>query len=276
MVRRCFMAGLAALATTFGLYNVVLAESYPFYESVKKELEALKRLEKGNVRTVRVESGDTLYSIAQKYDTDVETIAVANDIDNPSVIRAGDRLRIPEEKGVFYRVQAGDTLDSISDAYGTPVNALLAANPFIGEDVKAGQELFIKEPERIPSKQTGVQLATRSRSGAASVQRQGFRYMGLFTLTAYTAGPESTGKRPGDPYYGVTASGSFVQPGVTVAADPRVIPMGSKVYIENVGVRIVQDTGGAIKGNRIDVYIPNLSQARQFGVKKGVKVYLVE
>lgn len=276
MVRRCLMAGLAALATTFGLYNVVLAESYPFYESVKKELEALKRLEKGNVRTVRVESGDTLYSIAQKYDTDVETIAVANDIDNPSVIRVGDQLRIPEEKGVFYRVQAGDTLDSISEAYGTPVNALLASNPFIGEDVESGQELFIKVPERIPSKNTGVQLASRSRSGVDRAQRQGFKYLGLFTLTAYTAGPESTGKRPGDPSYGVTASGSFVQPGVTVAADPRVIPMGSKVYIENVGVRVVQDTGGAIKGNRIDVYIPNLSEARRFGVKRAVKVYLVQ
>src|SRR5690606_5056518 len=100
----------------------------------------------------------------------------------------------------------------------------------------------------------------------SSGQTQGMRYLGLFTLTAYTAGPESTGKNPGHPAYGITASGAHVQSGVTIAADPRVIPMGSKVYIENVGTRVVQDTGGAIKGNRIDVYIPNLSQARQFGV----------
>lgn len=99
--------------------------------------------------------------------------------------------------------------------------------------------------------------------------------MGTFTLTAYTAGAESTGKSPGDPGYGITASGARVSDGVTIAVDPRVIPMGSRVYIEGIGYRIAQDTGGAIKGNRIDVYIESLNEARLFGVKRNVKVMLV-
>lgn len=99
--------------------------------------------------------------------------------------------------------------------------------------------------------------------------------MGDFTLTAYTAGPESTGKAPGHPAYGITATGAKAREGVTIAVDPKVIPIGSRVYIEGIGYRTAQDVGGAIKGNRIDVFMNDLSEARKFGVKKHVRVMLV-
>lgn len=97
-----------------------------------------------------------------------------------------------------------------------------------------------------------------------------------FTLTAFTNGPESTGKRPGDKGYGVTASGKRTREGRTIAADPRVLPLGTKVYIEGVGTRIVEDTGGAIKGQKIDVFIEDLGEALEFGKKRGVKVKIIE
>jgi 3D (Asp-Asp-Asp) domain-containing protein len=67
---------------------------------------------------------------------------------------------------------------------------------------------------------------------------------------------------------GITATGLNVKanPGARIiAADPSVIPLGSKVYIEGYGNFTVSDTGGSIKGNRIDVFMGTEANARSFG-----------
>lgn len=95
------------------------------------------------------------------------------------------------------------------------------------------------------------------------------------TLTAYSAGPASTGKKEGDPGYGITASGTTVKEGRTIAVDPDIIPMGWWVYIEGIGFRRAEDTGSAIKGKKIDVYYDSESHAQRFGRKKGYSVYVL-
>jgi 3D (Asp-Asp-Asp) domain-containing protein len=60
-----------------------------------------------------------------------------------------------------------------------------------------------------------------------------------------------------------------------VAVDPRVIPLRSRLYIEGYGYAIAGDTGGAIKGLRIDLGMDTLRAARQFG-RRGVRVYILE
>lgn len=100
-------------------------------------------------------------------------------------------------------------------------------------------------------------------------------------ITAYTAGYESTGKNPGDPAYGQTASGPYVEQGVTIAAGPD-IPFGTKVYIPYFdgkpgfgdGVFTVQDRGGAISNDHMDVYFEDLSEAREFGRQQLEIIYL--
>ena len=55
------------------------------------------------------------------------------------------------------------------------------------------------------------------------------------------------------------------QEGVTIAADTSILPFGTKVIIEGVGERIVQDRGGAIKGNHIDLFFNSHQAALEFG-----------
>lgn len=75
---------------------------------------------------------------------------------------------------------------------------------------------------------------------------------GVFFCTAYCTEqyPHICGEGRG-----ITASGAPVEGGVTVAADPDVFPFGTVLYIEDVGVRIVQDTGAGVKGKHLDVAV---------------------
>ncbi len=73
---------------------------------------------------------------------------------------------------------------------------------------------------------------------------------------------------------GKTSSGAMVRPG-TIAADTSIYPHGTIMHIPGYGYGRVEDTGGAIKGKRIDLYRPNHWLARQWGVRtKKVKVWL--
>lgn len=77
---------------------------------------------------------------------------------------------------------------------------------------------------------------------------------------------------------GITATGiNLLQnPGLKViAVDPSVIPLGSKVHVEGYGYAIAGDTGGAIKGNRIDLYVQNHSDAVAYG-RQQIKVTILE
>lgn len=96
----------------------------------------------------------------------------------------------------------------------------------------------------------------------------------VMNASAYTAGAESTGKNLGDAGYGITATGVQVKPGI-VAVDPTVIPLGTKLYVEGYGEALAADTGGSIKGNKIDLYYENLNDAIQFG-RRNVTVYVLE
>ena len=73
---------------------------------------------------------------------------------------------------------------------------------------------------------------------------------------------------------GRTATGIRVGYGA-IAVDPRVIPLGSKLYVEGYGYGFACDVGGAIKGNHIDLAFNSVAQANAHGKKRGVAVYVL-
>lgn len=88
------------------------------------------------------------------------------------------------------------------------------------------------------------------------------------TGTAYCACAECCGKWATEGGGGITASGHPAEQGVTIAADWSVFPKGTCLIIKGIGRRIVQDTGSAIKGAKLDVFFDSHQEALEFGVKK--------
>ncbi len=96
-----------------------------------------------------------------------------------------------------------------------------------------------------------------------------------YTATAYDASPADNGI-----WAGKTSTGMPLVYGV-IAVDPRVIPYGTKMYIESVdgqfkyGYAIAGDCGGAIKGKKVDLFFPNRSTCYKFG-RRDVNIYFLD
>ena len=132
----------------------------------------------------------------------------------------------------------------------------------------------IEETVKVATVDSVVEYGTKPRQSISysrvNVSRGNeYRYTDCIemTATAYCTGT-------------TTATGMKVRYGV-VAVDPRVIPLGSRLYIEAAngtwiyGTAVAADTGGAVKGNIIDLYVESYSEAINFGRRKA-KVYILE
>lgn len=99
---------------------------------------------------------------------------------------------------------------------------------------------------------------------------QNFKNLGSFRLSFYCSCEKCCGAYA----TGLTKSGTTVTEGRTIAVDPKVIPLGSRVYIDGYGVFIAEDVGSAIKENKIDIAVGNHEQALKLGIDEAT-VYLV-
>ncbi len=120
--------------------------------------------------------------------------------------------------------------------------------------VSGGTASAAKAPAKKPAK-------TPSRSNDDTVTKEF-----IANASAYTASCRGCS--------GITKTGLNLKKNPSlkvIAVDPNVIPLGSKVYVEGYGYAVAGDIGGAIKGNRIDVFVPTHSQAIQWG-RKNVRV----
>ncbi|MFF2179324.1 ubiquitin-like domain-containing protein [Lysinibacillus sp. NPDC058147] len=124
-------------------------------------------------------------------------------------------------------------------------------------------EKVVKEPKKqvvaVGTKMVVASAPTVSRGSSEPASGKEF----YVTATAYT--PNCSGCS------GISATGINLKSGSglkVIAVDPSVIKLGSKVWVEGYGTAIAGDTGGAIKGNRIDILVQSESQASNWGVRK--------
>jgi 3D (Asp-Asp-Asp) domain-containing protein len=123
-----------------------------------------------------------------------------------------------------------------------------------------------KKPARVLARTT-----TPRRQRALSQSQDAAQLsLGAFTLRAYTH------PRPSYKSTARTSTGTIPDPERTIAVDPRVIPFGSRVYIEGIGERIAEDSGAKIKGKQIDVFLPSREHCRRFGVQSRDVMVMIE
>ncbi|SNT47519.1 Uncharacterized conserved protein YabE, contains G5 and tandem DUF348 domains [Bacillus sp. OK838] len=140
-----------------------------------------------------------------------------------------------------------------------------------GKEVKRellSEKVVNKKQDKVVTVGTKTTVAQASR-GVTNVSSTSGKEI-YVSSTAYTASCKGCS--------GVTSTGVDLKssPGAKIiAVDPSVIPMGSKVYVEGYGYAVAADKGGAIKGNRIDVFFSSKNDAYRWGAKK-VKIRVLD
>ncbi|TYS00450.1 hypothetical protein FZC84_07700 [Rossellomorea vietnamensis] len=130
--------------------------------------------------------------------------------------------------------------------------------------VETRQQLIHKGKEAISPKQSEESDGSQEKNEKNIIKEVDVK------ATAYTAYCEGC--------IGITKTGVDLRANPdekVIAVDPAVIPLGSKVYVEGFGYATAEDTGSAIKGNRIDIFIPSREEALEYGVKS-IKVQVIE
>jgi murein DD-endopeptidase MepM/ murein hydrolase activator NlpD len=128
------------------LYDDAFMESapQPTHLSGKAYLAELSRKDvRWHITDHRVTSGESLFTISRKFGVNYRHIVRYNDIRNPSKIKPGSTLGVPNRIGDYYTIRRGDSLERISRTTGTELALLKSANRMKGDKLIQGRELFI-------------------------------------------------------------------------------------------------------------------------------------
>ncbi|MGG0299521.1 3D domain-containing protein [Bacillus albus] len=141
--------------------------------------------------------------------------------------------------------------------------ALAKAQAEVAEKQKQEQA---SKPAQAKNNNSNVEPAPKPTAGGKEIYVE---------ATAYTADPAENGYGPGQIVKSKMGHNLTANPGMKlIAVDPSVIPLGSRVYVEGYGEAIAGDTGGAIKGHRIDVLMPDKGTSSNWG-RRTVKVTIL-
>ncbi|MBT2757064.1 LysM peptidoglycan-binding domain-containing protein [Mesobacillus foraminis] len=253
-----------------------------------------------------VHKGDTLWKLSKEYGVSVDSIKKWNNLSS-DVIHPNDSLEISPVKHLL--VSKGDSLWNIAKVYGVSVEDLMKWNKLSSDVIHPGLDLVIytdrsdnnsvqaasanvqeenkvlgtdsqeqEKPAAKPQAETKPQAVAKPQAEAkpqasnpapAADTASDSKEITV-SATAYTADCKGCS--------GTTATGVDLKANPNqkvIAVDPSVIPLGTKVHVQGYGYATASDTGGAIKGNKIDVFIPNHNDAVEWG-RKQVKVTIID
>ena len=201
-----------------------------------------------------------------------ESVSVKEEVPFESEVRENKSLASGKSKLVQKgKVGEKDVRYKIVYEDGVEVSRTAIYESVTTEPIPQIREIGKKQPVNYVVASAGTVQTSRSGSLA---------YSKVISANATAYDASSCGKSPSHPAYGITATGARAGYGI-VAVDPRVIPLGSKLYIESAdgsyvyGSAVAADTGGAIKGNRIDLCFNTRAEAIRFG-RRAVKVYILK
>lgn len=179
-----------------------------------------------------------------------------------------------------YEVEKGDNLWNIANEHNTTVDELVNINELSNTIIHPKKMLNIDNEASAEESDDNADKASEEKQAKSNDTKEDNNNSNQSEspegetvsaeATAYTASCEGCS--------GVTATGVDLDANPdekVIAVDPDVIPLGSKVYVEGYGYATADDTGGDIKGDRIDLFVPSKDEALDFG-RQSVDVTIVD
>ncbi|MCM3721764.1 3D domain-containing protein [Solibacillus isronensis] len=165
-----------------------------------------------------------------------------------------------------HTIKKGENLTMLAKKYDTSVKELMALNDLKTTKVQVKQVL--KLPSHIKNKTAVKKSATTTKKSATHPSN--VKKTIKMSATAYTANCKGCS--------GITKTGLNLRKNPSlkvIAVDPKIIPLGSKVWVEGYGIAVAGDIGSAIKGKKIDLFMSKKSTAKNWG-RKTVTVKLLK
>lgn len=237
-------------------------------------------------------NNETIIDIDTNYKTTNPKAELISSIQQDTISDQQEKPQVIEDSLVFYSqnkteelsrpesyvVKDKDSLWKIAANFygsGSYYPYIISTNNMTSEYVIEGQTLtlnHIKDSEKESILEDCFEYIEKSKSNKSSNKststKENMTYIGEFKITGYDICMSCCGKVDG-----ITASGTVATVGRTIATDKR-YPFGTKIYIEGLGTYVVEDRGGAIKNNKIDVLVNNHKEA--YAITGRYKCYIVK
>jgi len=175
---------------------IFVPDSHEYVDATHTYVASMKHAEQNlakggtplSITAYVVQSADTLWSVANKFSLNIDTIIGSNKIKNITSLKPGTTLRIPNQNGIYIKVAPGDTISELADKYGSYTKAIMSANKISRDsDLRMGAELFLPGAQIVaitetyqPKDNGKVVRATASRIIREVARRGSYGYSGRF------------------------------------------------------------------------------------------------